>query len=282
MRTLSLILALATLSLSALANPVAAKSTFDAIFEKLQDNNLGSSLTKVIAARTKQPRYFEQNCDATPIMDNPLYPGIPYKECTYKEGGLDGWVQLATIPAEMMSGWIVDACLKSPKARRCIARLAAYMWESNQFSFPIAGNIIETGNSAGASSNDYLNLVFLHGVTIPLPDGIPQRGSVSVAKQKAIIGALSRTTTLDRPAQVSRPSGIRREIYLRYSERMKLDNGEDIDVGTSCPSTSRKSGWLEVSRRSLVEAWNKPHHRLIAAAAQALEKAESPGRIPCN
>lgn len=272
----------ASLIVSALADPVAAKSTFDSIFEKLQDDNLRGSLTKVIAAKTNQPRYFEKNCDPTLRTDNSLYPGVPYKECTYKKGGLDGWVQLAVIPADMMSGWIVDACSKSIKTRRCVARLAAYVWESNQFSYPIAGNIVENGNSAGASSNDYLNLIFLHGVTIPLPAGIPQRGSVSVSKQKAIIGALSQTGTVDKPAQVSRPSGIRREIYSKYSDPVKLENGKAVDVGASCPVTARKAGWLEVSRRSLVEAWNKPHHRLLAATAQALEKDEFPGRISCD
>jgi hypothetical protein len=248
----------------------------------LADKDLLGSLSAVISKKTRLPRYFEEKCDPTLKIDHPLYPGIPYKECTYKEGGLDGWIQLAVIPSEMTAGWIVDACSRSPKARRCVARLAAYMWESNQFSFPIAGNVIENGKSAGSTSDEYLNLIFLHGVTIPFPDGIPQRESVSLVKQKSIIGALSRVPSVDKPAQVSRPSGIRREIYSRYSEPMTLDDGKAIDVGKSCPATARKSGWLEVSRRSLVEAWNKPHHRLIAAAGKALENGEFPGRIGCD
>lgn len=181
----------------------------------------------------------------------------------------------------MLAGWITDACKMSGNTRRCVARLAAYIWESNQFSFPISGNIIENGRSAGASDDAYLNLVFLHGVTIPLPASVPQRQNVPLSKQREVFSELARTRAVERPAQVSRPAGVRREIYLKYADAMKDANGSNIDVGLSCPLSARKMGWLEVSRRSLVEAWNQPSHKLIAAAAIALEKGDFPGRIDC-
>lgn len=198
------------------------------------------------------------------------------------QGTLHGWVQLAVIPPDMISGWITSACEKSSKPRRCVARVAAYMWDSNQFSYPIAGNIIEDAKSAGGKGDDYLNLVFMHGVTIPLPEGISQRGVISASDQKEIIGSLATKKTVELPSQVSRPSGIRREIYLDYAEPLKTKDGAVFEVGKSCPVSARKGDWLEVSRLSLVEAWKKPSHRLVSAVALALEKGVFPGRIQCK
>jgi hypothetical protein len=260
----------------------AQKSTFDLINGKLDEGNLRSSLTMVIEKWTKNPRYFEAKCEPALDAANPLYPNIPTKECTYKEGALNGWVQLAVIPADMLSRWITSACETSVAARKCVARVTAYLWESNQFSFPVAGNIIEAGKSAGAADNADLNLVFLHGVTVPLPKGVPQRGNIPLSEQKRIFSALAKTKIVSEPAQVSRPAGVRREIYLQFAEPFKAEDGSIISVGKSCPQSSRQPGWLEVSRRSLVEAWNKPTHRLISAAAKALENGIFPGRINCS
>lgn len=259
----------------------AKQSDEERIFAGLSSADLRGSLTTVIKKKTSSPRYFEAKCAAA-RSDNSLYPGIPYKECTYVEQGLPGWVQLVVIPPEKLATWIVSACDGTSDARRCVARLAAYMWASNQFSYPIAGNIVEPADSAGGKGAQGLNLIFLHGITIPNPREIPSRTAVPAAKQREIIAPLALGSDVALPAQVSRPAGIRREIYLKFGTQLQATDGKPFDIGKSCPASDRKAGWLQVSRISLVNAWNAQHHALIDAAAKALEKGIYPGRIDCK
>lgn len=127
-----------------------------------------------------------------------------------------------------------------------------------------------------------MNYAFLHGVTI-LPDWMPESSTMDVAIQKQRFGALIETdhAYTGSVSQVSRLSGIRREIYTKYADPI-LISGVQLDVGQSCPPAARRAEWLDVSRLSYIEAWHDGHHRLFDAAAKALMAGEFPGRIACK
>jgi hypothetical protein len=249
------------------------------IQETLTGHELRDGLTAYLRGRLAAPRYFEHDCTAE-RTDHPLYPGIPYRDCTYQELGLQGWVRLAVIPPDLVADWILNACSKTGAAAACAVELTAYSWCSNQLSFPIVGNIIEPSASGGGTGNAGTNFIFLHGVTITRPEWISGNGSVDAETQRQKLAPLA-----DREgafqggvAQVSRPSGIRREIYAKYATQF-----ESADVGTSCPPSARRREWLDVSRLALVEGWQTRDHRLFDAAAIALSKGERGlGAISCN
>jgi hypothetical protein len=236
-------------------------------------------LTAYLRSRLSARRYFETDC--TPERtDHPLYPGIPYRDCTYRELGLSGWVRLAVIPPDLVADWIVNACGKTGAAAECVVDLTAYSWCSNQLSFPIVGNIIEPGSSGGGSGNAGTNFIFLHGVTITRPDWIGANGNVDAETQRQKLAPLAdrEDAYTGGVAQVSRPSGIRREIYTKYATHFEM-----VDVGASCPPADRRREWLDVSRLALVEGWRTRDHRLFDAAALALSKGEQAlGAISCR
>ena len=250
-------------------------------------SDLQGSLTNYLTPLLRKPRYFEgRNPSVTctsPHLDQPLYAGIPVRECTYTELGLKGWVMLSTPSAELVSKWVTHACNGMPQATACAVRLTTYAWCSNQLSFPIAGNIIEDGSSGGGKGSSGVNYVFLHGVTIARPDWMPEGTSVDLATQKERLGAMALTehAYTGSVAEVSRPSGIRREIYSKYAQPIAVA-GKPLDVGKSCPVPARRAEWLDVSRDSYVEAWRDGRNRLFDAAAKALMAGEFPGVVPCK
>ena len=248
------------------------------IQQALAGHELRDGLTAYLRGRLAAKRYFETDCTAE-RTDHPLYPGIPYRDCTYRELGLPGWVRLAVIPPDLVADWILNACGKTASPAECAVQLTAYSWCSNQLSFPIAGNIIEPGSSGGGSGEAGTNFIFLHGITITRPEWISANGSVDADVQRDKLAPLADRADAYQGgvAQVSRPSGIRREIYSKYATPF-----EALDVGTSCPPSARRREWLDVSRLAFVEGWRTRDHRLFDAAAMALAKGERAlGTISC-
>jgi hypothetical protein len=251
----------------------------------LAADHLSTGLLKYLQAKMSRPRYFEGDPerDCTEYRtDHPLYPGIPMRDCTYEYLGLTGWVRLANPTPEIATRWIVNACAEMEKRRQCVLRLTAYTWCSNQLSFPVTGNIIEDASSAGGSGSAGVNLAFVHGVTISRPAWMPERMPVDVGAQRDKLGPLAEHEGSYRGgvAQVSRPSGIRREIYEKYAAKLKIA-GKEIEVGKSCPKSARNLEWLRVSRESFLEGWQSGQHRLFNAAAKALMRGVSPGAVKC-
>jgi len=247
--------------------------------QALADKPLREGLTAYLRVRLSARRYFEHDC--TPERtDHPLYPGIPYRDCTYTELGLPGWVRLAVIPPDLVADWILNACAKTPAAESCAVQLTAYSWCSNQLSFPIVGNIIEPSSSGGGSGEAGTNFIFLHGVTITRPDWISANGNVDAAIQREKLAPLAEREDAFQGgvAQVSRPSGIRREIYTKYATPFP-----SVNVGTSCPPSTRRREWLDVSRLAFVEGWRTRDQRLFDAAAVSLSKGETAlGSMVCH
>jgi hypothetical protein len=154
-----------------------ARKVEQALAGKLLRDGLTAYLRSLLATR----RYFEGSKpdDCTPErQDHPLYPGIPYRDCTYREMGLQGWVRLAAIPPGLAADWILNACGKRGAAAGCAVQLTAYTWCSNQLPFPIVGSIIEPSSSGRGAGSSATNFIFLHGVTIARPDWIPVNGNV--------------------------------------------------------------------------------------------------------
>lgn len=240
-----------------------------------------ASLQAFLAPLMAKPRYFETNCER-PQLDHPLYPGIPVKQCVYEHLGLKGWVMLANPGPDLASKWIYNACADQKDIRTCAARLTAYTWCSNQLSYPVVGDIIEPASAGGGKGEQGTNFVFLHGVAIERPAWMPEHASVDVETQKKQLLALAAAEHAYKGAvsQVSRPSGIRREIHVKYA--LDSTKTQVPDVGKSCPVRARRPEWLDASRITYNQGWRTGKNPMFQAAAKALIANENPGKLDCG
>ena len=246
------------------------------VTQALLGKNPRAGLETYLTKKLSNPRYFEDGKCTSPAKDLKLYPGVPYHDCGYENGGLHGWARVAIIPPAMLAGWIDNACRS--KGAKCIAGVTAYSWCSNQMSFPIAANIIEPGNAGGGSDAGSHNFIFLHGITVPRPAWIGSTQDLDAAVQAKNLAPLSdveEPTTLT--SQVARPAGIRREIYSEFAPEPKLTN-----IGMSCPIADRNPVWFDAARKSLLDAWGKPQNIMFDALAKALEDGKSRGKVSCS
>lgn len=272
-------------SVSLAASPALAAADCEAVLRPKVDAALGAapSATTVKAYLSRLmdvPRYFEQSCDR-PQLDHPLYPGIPVRACNYEYMGLQGWALLANPGPDLAAGWIHNACADQADVRTCLVRLTAYTWCSNQLSFPVVGNIIEPASSGGGAGDQPENFAFLHGVTIKRPDWMPARSSVNLGTQRQKFLALvaNKRSYRGPVAQVSRPSGVRQDVYVKYGL-----GGADLqagDLGRSCPPEARRPEWLSLSRILYNRSWRTGRSPMFRAAAKALMAGEPPGRVAC-
>lgn len=239
-----------------------------------------ASLQAFLTPMMAKPRYFETRCER-PQLDHPLYPGIPVKQCVYEHLGLKGWVMLANPGPDLAAKWIYNACADQKDVRTCAVRLTAYTWCSNQLSFPVVGDIIEPASAGGGKGEQGTNFVFLHGVAIARPAWMPEHGSVDVETQKKELLALAAAEHAYKGAvsQVSRPSGIRREIHVQYAQG--LPNAPMLDVGKSCPTSARRPEWLDASRITYNQGWRTGKNPMFNAAAKALIAGDNPGTVNC-
>lgn len=135
-------------------------------------DGLERGIRNYVAARLSERPYFEgrKPTDCTPVSPAPSgFEAIPVIDCVYKESNLNGWVRLAVPDADLISDWILKAASLCHQPEKCAAKMAADAWASNQYSFPIAGNIIEPAVSAGGNGSAPLNLIFINGVTVHRP-----------------------------------------------------------------------------------------------------------------
>lgn len=246
------------------------------VTQALSGKDPRAGLATYLTKKLSKPRYFEDGECTKPATGLKLYPGVPYHDCSYENGGLHGWARVAIIPPAMLAGWIDNACRS--KGATCISQVTAYGWCSNSLSFPIAANIIEPGNAGGGSDAASHNFIFLHGITVPRPAWIGAIEDLDAPLQAQNLAPLSdveEPTTLT--SQVARPAGIRREIYSEFAPEPKIDG-----VGSSCPIADRSPVWFDAARKSLLQAWGKPQNIMFDALALALEKGKNPGKISCS
>lgn len=240
-----------------------------------------AGLAGALAPLMSKPRYFETACER-PQLDHPLYPGVAVRQCTYEHLGLKGWVMLANPSSELASKWIYNACSDQKDVKSCAIRLTAYTWCSNQLSFPVVGNIVEFAGSGRSKDAGGANVAFLHGVMIDRPDWLPERNPIDTETQKKrFLELVASEHAYKGPvSQVSRPSGVRREIYVQYGlASAKLQVG---DVGRSCPASARRSEWLDVSRILYNQGWRTTQNPMFEAAAKTLMANEDPGEMNCK
>ncbi|TAY71259.1 hypothetical protein [Rhizobium leguminosarum] len=246
------------------------------VTQAILGENPRAGLETYLTKKLSKPRYFEDGKCTGPAKDLKLYPGVPYHDCSYENGGLHGWARVAIIHPAMLAGWIDNACRS--RGPKCIAGVTAYSWCSNQLSFPIAANIIEASGAGGGNDAGSHNFIFLHGITVPRPAWIGATQDLDAAVQAKNLAPLSdveEPTALT--SQVARPAGIRREIYSEFAPEPKLTN-----IGTSCPITDRNPVWFDAARKSLLDAWGKPQNIMFDALAKALEDGKSPGKVSCS
>ncbi|WP_084583866.1 glucosaminidase domain-containing protein [Sphingomonas azotifigens] len=293
------------------ASPASVKSL--TAQQYIQRDGLDKGIRNFVAAKLKpRPYFMGRSVNDCPVVTPapPGFDGAEVVECTYTEAGLDGWVRLAIPTAGKLSDWIIAAAKKCRKPEVCAATLATYTWNSNNYSFPIAGNIVEPGTSAGGQSSDPTNLIFVYGVTIARPsflDGKTKYGkdakgiaNLPIDDQKRCSLSLlavadgdipepvpldtNRSCTKLIPAQVSRPAAIRQDIYIAYGDPTKSRAQRFSAAGTSCPASARKVEWLAISKNGFIDALRTGDHPLYDAAARALDAGESAndlGRKKC-
>ncbi|TCR97784.1 hypothetical protein, partial [Rhizobium sp. BK418] len=205
-----------------------------------------------------------------------LIDASSHLDCRAANGGLHGWARLAIIPPSMLADWIDNAC--QSKGTKCLSRVTAYSWCSNQLSFPIAANIIEPGSSGGGQDAGSHNFIFLHGITVPRPAWIGASQDLDADAQAKNLAPLSEVEEPNAlTGQVARPAGIRREIYSEFGPGPKLR-----DIGNSCPATQRSAFWFNASRKALLAAWDKRHNIMFDALAGALEEGRAVGVVRCS
>ncbi|MCW3847926.1 hypothetical protein OF829_11805 [Sphingomonas sp. LB-2] len=268
----------------------------------IKRDGLEAGVRNFASDKLQHRRYFEGgSADACtkPILTEPGYEGIPVTDCTYVDSGLQGWVRLASVPADLMSDWILNAAKLCKKPNACAAKLADDLWESNNYSFPIAGIIVERGNSVGGGSGGATNLMFIHGVTVERPAILPEHAVLDIELQKRCALALLAYSNGVVPApvsgdpnnscakiavvrQVSRPAAVRQDIYISYGDPKLTKEQRASASGPTCPAESRKLNWLAISRSGFIEGWKSRHHPLIDTAARAIDAGmDGLGWIDC-
>ena len=251
----------------------------------LSKTPLEAGITDGVKSLLAQPRYFEDPKQGAvcsrPKLDNPLYPGIPVKECAYQHLGLTGWVMVANPGAEVVAKWISNACAETADAKTCAVRLTAQTWCASQFSFPVVGNLIEPVTSDGKSVG--VNTAYLHGVAIARPQWLPEKASVGADIQKQRLSSLVASdkayTGLTAPA--SWPSGLTPAVYTKYAAA-PANLAKEPSVGAACPIMARRAEWLNASRVNYNQAWRNGRNRMFDAAAKALMAGEAIAGTGCS
>lgn len=267
----------------------------------IKRDGLEAGVRNFVSAKLKHRHYFEggsPDACTKPILTEPGYEGIPVYDCTYIDSGLNGWVRLAAVPADLMSGWMLGAARLCKKPDLCAAKLADGLWSSNNYSFPIAGIIVENGG-VGGGSGGATNTMFIHGVTVERPAILLEHAVLDLDLQKRCALALLTWSNGGVPApvvgdpanscskiamvrQVSRPAAIRQDIYIAYGDPRLTREQRLAATGPTCPQESRKFDWLAISRSAFVEGWKVRRHPLIDTAARAIDAgADGLGWIDC-
>lgn len=274
-------------------------------------DGLDKGVRNYVTAKLKYRPYFMGSSEKACTAVSPVpagYEGIPVVDCTYSDSGLDGWVRLAVPDTNLMSDWILKAASLCTNPNRCAAKLATDAWGSNQYSFPIAGNIIEPASSAGGSGSAGTNLIFINGVTVVRPsllDGLDPAGknakgtiniAIEIQKQcslallatvngeaaASVPGDVTGSCTSLTSTQVSRPAAIRQDIYVSYGDPSKTEKQRLAEVGTSCPPSARKVAWLTVSKSAFITGLQTRDHPLFDTAARAINAGQSElARLQC-
>lgn len=84
-------------------------------------------------------------------------------------------------------------------------------------AFPVVGNLIEPPQT-GNQSKKPANVIYLHGVAIERPAWVPENDAVAIDTQKARLEPLAakERAYTGLTAQVSWPSGLERDAYVKY------------------------------------------------------------------
>ena len=284
----------------AIATPVAAKSLSAA--EYIARDELEQGTRNYVAAKLKYRPYFmgtsDQACTAvTPVPAG--FENVAVVDCTYIEGGLTGWVRVAVPGPDLVSDWILKAAALCKKPEACAAQLATNAWLSNQYSFPIAGNIIEPADASGGVGPASTNLIFINGVTVVRPGFLSSTKSLAIDDQKQCALTLLAVANGETPSpvpgdtagtcshvtstQVSRPAAIRQDIYVDYGDPAKTKADRQAKVGSSCPPSARKVAWLAITRSSFVTGAQTRDHPLFDTAARAFDAGVTfVGRKSCT
>jgi hypothetical protein len=256
----------------------------------IQRDGLDKGIRNYVTAKLRQRPYFmgKKPSDCIPVSPMPSdFEGVPVVDCVYKELNFEGWVRLAVADANLISDWILKAASLCHQPETCAAKIAEDAWLSNQYSFPIAGNIIEPAASAGGNGSAPLNLIFINGVTVSRPAFLAGHENIDTSVQRKCALALLATANAEvvtpvsgdttgsclrlGSAQVSRPAAIRQDIYVAYGDPTKTKAERFAEVGASCPASARKLAWLSISKSAFLTGVRTREHPLFDTAARAID-----------
>jgi hypothetical protein len=309
---ISQVVAFASLSFAiGLTAAASSEARLPTAAEEIRRDGLDKGIHHFVAARLKPRLYFmgKSANDCKSVSPPPAgFEAVPVVDCIYSDSGLDGWVRLAEPSPDLIAGWILKASSLCKRPERCAAKLAADAWASNQYSFPIAGNVIEPASSRGGTGSVGTNFFFINGVTVVRPsflDGLTANGknakgtaSLPIEVQKQCLLALLAIAVGDTPmplpddapnsctklalGQVSRPAAIRQDIYVLYGDPSKTKAERLMQVGISCPPSVRKVNWLAITEKSFLDGLRTGDHSLFDTAARAIDAGEVyHGRVKC-
>lgn len=281
------VLSLATAGLVAYAAPAVAADcrveTAAQIQVALSKAPLEAGLADGLKTLLAKPKFFEDphlgaSCSARPRLDHPLYPGIPVTECTYQRLGLTGWIMVADPSADVAAKWVANACADAPDPKACAARLAAQAWCASQFTFPVAGNLIQPDPR---NPQQGVNAAFLHGLVIARPSWLPEKTPVSAETQKQKFAPLlaGETVYAGPVAATSWPSGLTAPVYAQQAKTLQPSAKAAL---TACPTIARREGWLAISRTAYNQAWRNGRNPLFDIAAKALADNTVDGAATCS
>jgi hypothetical protein len=206
-------------------------------------------------------RYLEGKCEMAET-DYRGYEGLPVKECTYTELGLQGRVYLLNPDAGQLAKWTVNACSKftAPRQASCVKAVMRQVWSQSNAQFPVAGIVIEPQSVIGGSPKIGVNFEFRDGVTVRTQMNLT--GTTRQLTAREMEGTLA--ATVEAAKVYARPIGATREMYKAA--------GGSLDVGASSPPAARKLEWLKASADAHKSAWNDPHHFMFDAWAEDAAK----------
>ncbi|MCY1649159.1 hypothetical protein OVA11_19475 [Caulobacter sp. SL161] len=276
-------IALAALSVANQAWSADCQSDLRAKLEPaLRTEAINEDLLVQLRGLMAKPRDFEDpqqgaNC-SRPTLDNPLYPGIPVKECSYQRLGLSGWVTLANPSAEVAAKWITAACSGATDVKACSVQLTAKAWCASQFTFPVVGNLIQPDP---LNPQQGVNTAFLHGVEIARPAWLTQKTPLPAATQKQRFSPLlaSANAYSGPVGAVSWPSGLSASVYAQ-EDRARPPAAKAALAG-ACPAIARRDGWLAISQAAYNQAWRNARNPLFDLAAKALSAQTSGNTQRC-
>jgi hypothetical protein len=176
------------------------------------------------------------------------WPAHLLRYCEYKQGGLTGVVYLLTIAPERTALWIETSCAKRMPGESGCFRVVLQCGRLNSgMMFPVSGNVIE----------DNQNIFFRNGMTVYMP-GFKNWSTDKIDRDVQLAAAKKANSAITKI-----PSGLTR--FWRTLPRHLATLYPDSGAPEAVTEKEGRQAWLEVARKEILSALDKPENRLLDA-----------------